>query len=414
LNGLGDLVQHVLNEFELVDPNPEFGVGRITWQNANLYHINDNFVMPLTCKDQCSFVELVAESPQKPRWFTSHWWGTPFRETLKMLQLHAQTRCLSLESTYWVCTFANNQHCLKELRVQDLMLTPFVQAIMTHTCEGTVMLMNMSATPFSRTWCTLENFISTTVARESKGAHLLDIAAIVHEGSQTYYDPETKEAVPIPYSTVLLSDDANGNLLDVVEIPGARFPAQVAKAGVRTDITVASASNPEDKRNILRLVVGDCNLQAHPPSRHPRYDEVNFAIRRIFAPRALFHAAFDGCVDDVESLLSQGLTSLDWQNARGSSPILAASFKNHASIIDLLVSGRGNPNLPDQRGDTPIAVAAEHNHVDALNILLQSRADPNLANLDGVTPLKLALQCSSLEAVQLLLHVGVSVHDATM
>lgn len=41
---------------------------RITWDVVNLYHINGHLVKPLTARDRCSYVELVANKPQPPIW----------------------------------------------------------------------------------------------------------------------------------------------------------------------------------------------------------------------------------------------------------------------------------------------------------------------------------------------------------
>jgi hypothetical protein len=55
------------------------------------YHICDIIVKPITCRYRCSFVELVArEDRQDPIWFVSHFWGTPFSQTVEMLSWHAE------------------------------------------------------------------------------------------------------------------------------------------------------------------------------------------------------------------------------------------------------------------------------------------------------------------------------------
>ena len=74
-------------------------VGRQLGLHGNLQH-----------QDQISFVELVAKSEQTPSWFVSHWWGTAFHQSLRMLRLHHLARKLDANSFYWMCSFANNQH----------------------------------------------------------------------------------------------------------------------------------------------------------------------------------------------------------------------------------------------------------------------------------------------------------------
>lgn len=59
---------------------------------VNLYSINDALVKPLTQPFQCSWVELVAKKPQPPSWFVSHWWGTPFVQSVALLEFHSLQR----------------------------------------------------------------------------------------------------------------------------------------------------------------------------------------------------------------------------------------------------------------------------------------------------------------------------------
>merc|ERR1719456_353991 len=116
--------------------------------------MDPNFVRPLTEPFQCSFVELVAFEAQTPRWFVSHFWGTPFCQTVNLLTFHSAQRGLLPTAPYWICTFANNQHDLSELGT-SLQETPFVKAIMCNQCQGTVTLMDHAATTLERIWCVL-------------------------------------------------------------------------------------------------------------------------------------------------------------------------------------------------------------------------------------------------------------------
>ena len=72
------------------------------------YHICDIIVKPVTSRDKCSFVELVAhQDRQDPIWFVSHFWGTPYDQTVQMLSFHAEVHNLGEDTTYWYCTLAN-------------------------------------------------------------------------------------------------------------------------------------------------------------------------------------------------------------------------------------------------------------------------------------------------------------------
>ena len=79
---------------------------------VNMHDVCALFVKPLTEPHKCSFVDLVAEAAQAPKWFVSHAWSTPFSQTVSMLNFHVKSHKLPPTTNYWICTFANNQHDL--------------------------------------------------------------------------------------------------------------------------------------------------------------------------------------------------------------------------------------------------------------------------------------------------------------
>lgn len=128
------------------------------------YHINAEIVKPLTRKDRCSWVELVAkEGPQFVTWFMSHAWATPYCQTLEMIEWHAAVHKLPGDGGYWFCTLANNQHDLSQL-AGALKDTPFWKAIAHPSCKGVVQLMDLRCTPPKRIWCVLEVTIDCAVS----------------------------------------------------------------------------------------------------------------------------------------------------------------------------------------------------------------------------------------------------------
>ena len=88
LNLLATIVKLMVMKRTLIDGNKysKNFKERITWINVNMYHICTHAVKPLSAKDRCSWIELVASGAQKPTWFLSHSWGTPFNETMQMLE----------------------------------------------------------------------------------------------------------------------------------------------------------------------------------------------------------------------------------------------------------------------------------------------------------------------------------------
>ena len=110
LNLLATIVKLIVTKQTLIDSNKyskNFNE-QITWINVNMYHICTHAVKPLSAKDKCSWVELVASGgAQKPTWFLSHSWGTPFNETMQMLEFFKEVHKLPDDAAFWLCTLAN-------------------------------------------------------------------------------------------------------------------------------------------------------------------------------------------------------------------------------------------------------------------------------------------------------------------
>ena len=118
LNQLEAFVGKALAEVEIVETSeisPLRGK-RLSRHNVSMYSVHDYFIFPLTLQHLCSFVELVSTAAaQRPKWFVSHAWSTPFAQTVSMLNFHMQSRDLLPTTTYWICTFSNDQHNLGQM-----------------------------------------------------------------------------------------------------------------------------------------------------------------------------------------------------------------------------------------------------------------------------------------------------------
>eukprot|EP00929_Paragymnodinium_shiwhaense_P048027 TRINITY_DN24348_c0_g1_i1.p1 TRINITY_DN24348_c0_g1~~TRINITY_DN24348_c0_g1_i1.p1 ORF type:complete len:1160 (-),score=239.75 TRINITY_DN24348_c0_g1_i1:122-3601(-) len=415
LTELSEHTQTLLETIEVMDPNTkmEENVGQITWQNVNLYHLNDLVVKPLTKAYPCSWVELIAGGPQRPVWFISHWWGTRFQDTFKMLGFHLRHHGLDDSTPYWMCTFANNQHDLGELEEPNLFQTPFVMAIMSETCRGTLMLMDDNATPFQRAWCTLENFVTTTYGRGSmkQSPQLLEIAAVIPEGSQ-YYGDEESGLQRIPESAALLCQQTDGKMVEDVEEKGAWFPCIVAERAIDVDIVQAKVTNKNDKRNILRLIAGISDANLEPPAADSKYEEVNRSIHKVFAPRVLISAAMDGNVKCVKQVLDRKLCGPDVWDKEGNTPAYVAASQNQLGALEVLIQAKADLNISAEDKSTPLSVAVQQCHTDALRLLLAAGADTNLADERGTTPVLWAVAENNAEALWLLLEAKADVNHA--
>lgn len=383
----GDLVEAILTTMEVIDPNPQknFNVGRITVKNINLYHLNDLLIIPLTEPFQCSFMELAAtDGPQDPKWFISHWWGTPFFDSLRMLKFHCKIRDLPHTTFYWMCTFANNQHNLGELASASVLDTPFAKAIMLPSCAGTIALMTeRTAMPFTRIWCVLEDYVSLITADDKQQLHLFDVASIIPDDAQEVSTGEWNKRQAAP-----LTDKGDGAFYDNGgdEDDECWFPAEVSFKGVDVKIREANASNQSDKKNILRLIGKSA-------------DDVNMTLRRRFARQALYNwcATAYANAEKVEWLLNSGLLGGDTQKRKAvSQEVLVDACEytdgsTHA-VIDILLQASADLNQSNEKGTaTPLKHAVQHGSIQILEKLLRAKADMNKAyDASGRTPLDIA------------------------
>ena len=108
LTDLAAFIKRVLVEVELVETFEKSALygQRLTWENVDMYSVCTYFVKPLTEPHACSFVDLVSKAAeQRPKWFVSHAWSTPFAQTVSMLTFHMQSHALPPSTPYWICTF---------------------------------------------------------------------------------------------------------------------------------------------------------------------------------------------------------------------------------------------------------------------------------------------------------------------
>jgi len=410
INELSRFLQMCLTRANIRDKNDL----RVHWNNVNLYHIDFHVVKPLTLPYRCSFVELVATVPQPPVWFCSHYWGTPFQQTSALINFHAEQRELAPESSYWICTFANNQHDLSDL-AGSLPDTPFVKAITSKHCQGTLTLLDYEATTFQRVWCVLENYVSSTWSKERgfKEHHLIDLAAWLPEGSGHW------GGKPIPAKPTLRMDLGNLKMAEKVfaeSETGGAFPQTVANRGVQIDLAEAQASRPEDRRNILHLIAATPEEEwasTDPPTECEAYEVLNRNAHRMFAVGAMYDAATRGDLRLLENLTERFPDQVNDSISDGCTPLYAAAWKNRAEAVRFLLSKEADPNRRKNEGASAIFIATQGGHQEVMFELLSASADANLCREDGFGPIHMAVQQKDKKSLQALLESKADVAVAT-
>lgn len=259
----------------------------------NLYHVNAWLIKPATHEPapevpHCAFVELLAQQPQPPCWFCSHWWGEPVEDFVACVDKHQRIRgheSEGEENSYWVCAYANRQHGLDEEISADLVSTSFFRAL--KRCVGVLLILDTKATPFSRIWCVYEECVALGVlpgvVSKFDAPMLLDIATTTQSGAQLFTDGLTKaEQAYKPWEQIKSQLTRQ-----------ADFPFAVLRHGLCPNLHSAQASMESDRRTILNAIIG-MPANNEPPATHERYDMVNRRLGGVFARAGWVHAIKEG------------------------------------------------------------------------------------------------------------------------
>ena len=120
----------------------------------------------------------------------------------------------------------------------------------------------------------------------------------------------------------------------------------------------------------------------------------------------LYYAAFCGLYDLAEHLIVEHPEQVNAGGGRIIAPLLAALYKSHFRVADLLYSHGAVVDVPVQFARTPLHTASMYGRVDIMRWLLNHGADANAQKGDRWTPLHLAAHNMHPEAVQVLLEHG--------
>merc|ERR1712046_79449 len=113
---------------------------------------------------------------------------------------------------------------------------------------------------------------------------------------------------------------------------GGVFPRAVAEKGSRTKIQDANASVEADYNNIMRMIA----KTPQPPKEHPRFDQVNTAVRTVFLGPATHSCAERGDIECLQRLLKEGISGINHVNSDGSTPTSIAAAHGHTQVIRIL------------------------------------------------------------------------------
>jgi len=244
----------------------------------NLYDLAHYVIRPVTRMSKSSYVELVAFRSQKPDFFVSHWWGETIADFIMCVAQHQDLRFIDGEACYWVCAYANNQHELGVEVADDPKSSSFFKAM--QLAIGVLLILDRSATPFTRIWCCFEESVVVTNLGERSTPTLLDIATVGAIGSCTLLTDGLTER-----DRALVEGFPEGAAWKIKLERESNFPLEVVRPALELDICSAIASQEQDKRRILNTLAGLPKelLDREPDTTLSQYEEINRTLRGIFA-----------------------------------------------------------------------------------------------------------------------------------
>ena len=106
----------------------------------------------------------------------------------------------------------------------------------------------------------------------------------------------------------------------------------------------------------------------------------------------------------MELLLEKGASPAS-PNSYGLTPLMVASFKGHAGVVDRLLhhpQATATLDHRDREGSTALLLACHKSHGGVVRWLLEAGADPTIADYYGRSPMAIARQEGKEECVMLL------------
>jgi hypothetical protein len=218
--------------------------------NLNLYELVHYYIEPQTKERKCSMVELIADGPQPPDYFVSHWWGESQAHFIACLEQYVTDHGhlgVDEDTYFWVCAYANNQHELGAELDGDVRSSPFVRAIAL--ADGMVTIADGEGAVLTRAWCAYESFEATVRSSSAFTHDIYTAKPFTHEGARFV-------AAGL-VNGLAASDYVKGAGFSRLKANReAHFPPLLVGKAAAFDLREAEASRREDLLAIMHAVGG--------------------------------------------------------------------------------------------------------------------------------------------------------------
>lgn len=330
------------------------------------------YVRKITLKLQCSYMESVAETAQRPQIYFAYQHRAPFQHAMAALDWYAEAEDLSDSSVFLFDLLSHNLH--NDVETAGDWGPGWRKAL--QECTRTVVALSPDIDLSQAIW----------------------LQADIHEAFKAGQDvcfacPSGVRACSQPFKG---GSWVQGN-----------FDLKVAHILTTAEFYETAKKSPNAKA-LMEIVPGIMDVT----NQRRKCFELDCRLAWIGAGTVLSDAARK---NDCAKILAISRRPGFWINSRaltgalGDTALHVAAAAGHAEAIRTLVQVRMDPNIDDLSGERPLHYAARAGQTDAARELLSRSADPWATSRDGAKPLQLAKEAAAsflgvgYEAVQNLL-----------
>lgn len=176
-------------------------------------------------------------------------------------------------------------------------------------------------------------------------------------------------------------------------------------------LVYSSCATPTVKDRLLLEAVGSGNVEkASEALRDGARINFRSTSEEFYQYTPLMMAAWNGDTEISKLLIDSG-ADIDAKTNNNGTAVFWASFNDHVSVVQLLVTAGANPNISLKdagpfTGYTPLTLACVLNHVEVVELLVKNNANLEIEDASGGTALTWASFYGFTEIEKLLLDAG--------